>query len=59
MGTVKKIRTIAKWDVLDANIEKGLKKTASKLIADQKKIGGVLILGDKEGKIKRVPAKEL
>ena len=59
MGTVKKIRTIAKWDVLDAKIEKGLKKTASKLIADQKKIGGVLILGDKKGKIKRVPAKEL
>ena len=59
MGTSKKINTGARWKSLDDKIEKGLQKTADKLIADQRKTGGVLIFGDKKGKIKKIPASEL
>ncbi len=59
MGTVKKIRNIAKWDMLDAKIEKGLKKTATKLIGEKKRNNGLLIVADKNGKIKKIPASEL
>ncbi|MDZ4806867.1 MAG: hypothetical protein SGI96_01205 [Bacteroidota bacterium] len=58
MGTVKKIRTIAQWDVLDAKIEKGLKKTATKLIGEKKRNNGLLIVADKNGKVKKIPASE-
>lgn len=59
MGTVKKIGTISKWDVLDAKIEKGLKKTASKLIGEKKRNNGLLIIAGKNGKVKKIPASEL
>ncbi len=59
MGTVKKIGTIAKWDVLDAKIEKGLKKTATKLIREKKRNNSLLIIADKNGKVKKIPASEL
>ena len=58
MGTVKKIRTIAQWDVLDAKIEKGLKKTATKRIGEKKRNNGLLIVADKNGKVKKIPASE-
>ncbi|MCY7309872.1 MAG: hypothetical protein LH619_03765 [Chitinophagaceae bacterium] len=58
MGTVKKIRTIAQWDVLDAKIEKGLKKTATKLIGEKKRNNGLLIVADKNGKVKKIRASE-
>ena len=58
MGTVKKIRNIAKWDLLDAKIEKGLKKTAAKLIGEKKRNNSLLIIADKNGKIKKIPASE-
>lgn len=59
MGTAKKIRTVAKWDVLDAKIEKGLKKTATKLIGEKKRNNGLLIVAGKNGKVKKIPASEL
>jgi hypothetical protein len=59
MGTVKKIGAIAKWDVLDAKIEKGLKKTATKLIRKKKRNNGLLIIADKNGKAKKIPANNL
>jgi hypothetical protein len=40
-------------------IEEGLKKVSEKLIAETKKENGYLILADKEGNIKKVPAKDL
>ncbi len=40
-------------------IEKGLKKTSQKLIAEEKACNGYLIISDKKGGIKKVPAKDL
>lgn len=59
MGTVKKPGINTKWDVLDAKIEKGLKKTASKLLGEKKKNNSPLIIADKKGKIRGIPASEL
>jgi hypothetical protein len=59
MGTVKKIKASSKWKGLDAMIEKGLKKTAAKLIVEKKKNNGLLIVTDKKGKVKKIPASQL
>lgn len=56
MGATNKL---TKWKELDEKIEKGLKKTAEKLIANQKKKGGTLIIADKKGKIKEILATDL
>ncbi len=40
-------------------IERGLKKVSQKLIAETKVSNGYLILSDKKGGIKKVPAKDL
>jgi len=40
-------------------IEKGLKKTSRKLITEEKARDGYLVISDKKGNIKKVPAKEL
>lgn len=59
MGTDPKIKTSSKWAELDKKIEAGLKKTAEKLIAQQKQKNGYLIIADNTGTIKRVPASDL
>ena len=40
-------------------IEKGLRKVSQKLISEEKACNGYLILSDKKGGIKKVPAKDL
>lgn len=40
-------------------IEKGLKKVSQKLIAEEKARNGYLVISDKKGGIKKVPAKDL
>jgi len=40
-------------------IEKGLKMTSRKLIAEEKAQSGYLVISDKKGNIKKVPAKDL
>lgn len=40
-------------------IEKGLKKTSKKLIAETKKNNSYIIVSDKNGNIKKIPAKDL
>lgn len=40
-------------------IEKGLKKVSQRLIAEEKARNGYLIISDKNGNIKKVPAKDL
>lgn len=60
MGKTKKdIDFSKKHKELSAALEEGLKKVSEKLIAETKKENGYLILADKEGNIKKVPAKDL
>lgn len=59
MGAVKKIGISAKWGLLDAKIEKGLKKTATKLLGEKKKNNSPLIIADKKGKVRRIPSSQL
>jgi len=40
-------------------IEKGLRKVSQKLIAEEKARNGYLVISDKKGNIKKVPAKDL
>jgi len=40
-------------------IEKGLKKVSQRLIAEEKARNGYLVISDKKGNIKKVPAKDL
>lgn len=40
-------------------LEAALKKVSEKLIAEEKKNNGYLIISDSEGNIKKVPAKDL
>ncbi len=40
-------------------IERGLKKVSQKLIAEEKARNGYLVISDKKGGIKKVPAKDL
>jgi hypothetical protein len=44
---------------MDPLIEQGLKKTAEKLIQKEKKNDGYLIIAGKDGKVKKVPARDL
>ena len=44
---------------MDDLIEEGLRKTAQKLVEKEKKIDGDLITADKDGKVKKVPARDL
>lgn len=37
----------------------GLRKTAEKLIAQQKQKNGYLVVGDNTGAVKRIPARDL
>jgi len=41
------------------DIEKGLRKVSQKLIAEEKARNGYLVISDKKGNIKKVPAKDL
>lgn len=59
MGSDNKINDNGKWNGLDEKIEAGLKKTAEKLISDEKKKNGYLIISGKDGKVKKIPASEL
>jgi len=40
-------------------IEKGLRKVSQKLIEEEKARNGYLVISDKKGNIKKVPAKDL
>jgi hypothetical protein len=59
METNNKINNSSKWKSLDEKIEAGLKRTAEKLINEEKKKNGYLIIAGKDGKIKKIPAREL
>ena len=59
MGNDKTIGRDEQWDHMDALIEEGLKKTAQKLIEKEKKNNGYLIVAGKDGKVKKIPAKDL
>lgn len=41
------------------DIEKGLRKVSQKLIAEEKARNGYLVISDKKGNKKKVPAKDL
>ena len=55
----KAISEDQKWEQMDDLIEKGLKRTAQKLIEKEKKNDGYLIIAGKDGKVKKVPARDL
>jgi hypothetical protein len=59
MGTNNKINGNADWKGLDEKIEAGLKKTAEKLISEEKKKNGYLVISGKDGVVKKIPAKDL
>jgi hypothetical protein len=59
MGQDKTIGGDLKWRQMDDLIEQGLKRTALKLIEKEKKNNGYLIIAGKDGKVKKVPAKDL
>ena len=40
-------------------IEKGLQKVSQKLVAEAKKNDGYLVIAGKDGKVKKIPAKDL
>ena len=44
---------------MDELIEKGIKKAGSRLIKEEKKNNGYLIIADKNGNVIKVPAKDL
>lgn len=44
---------------MDDLIEQGLQRTAQKLIAQEKKNDGYLVVAGKDGKVKKIPAKDL
>ena len=52
-------KTIDKYQFMDDLIEEGLRKTAQKLVEKEKKIDGYLVTTDKDGKVKKVPARDL
>lgn len=59
MGKVKNdIEFSPPTEKLFLEIEKGLNKVSQKLIAEEKARGGHLIISDKQGHIKKVPAKD-
>ena len=44
---------------ISATLEKSLAKVRKKLIEEEKKINGYLVVSDKDGKVKKIPAKDL
>ena len=52
-------KTINKHHSLDNLIEEGLRKTAQKLVEKEKKNDGYIVTTDKDGKVRKVPAKDL
>ncbi len=60
MGKVKnEIEFSPSTQKLFMEIEIGLKKVSQKLIAEEKARNGFLIIYDKKGHVKKVPAKDL
>jgi hypothetical protein len=59
MGLNKNIDSEEYWKKLDNLIEKGLRKVSEKLIEEEKKKDGYLIISDKNGNPIKVPAKDL
>ena len=47
------------WREMDDLIEQGLKRTAEKLIEKEKKNDGYLVIAGKDGKVRKVPARDL
>ena len=45
-------------DILAA-LEKSLEKVRKKVIETEKKNGGYIVIADKDGKVKKIPAKDL
>ncbi len=44
---------------ISISLEKSLKKVREKLIAQEKKNDGYLVVAGKDGKVKKIPAKDL
>jgi len=44
---------------ISATLEKSLEKVRKKLIEEVKKNNGYLVIGDKDGKVKKIPARDL
>lgn len=48
-----------KITVTNEKIQKALDKAIEKVIAEEKARNGYLVIGDKDGKVKKIPAKDL
>ena len=60
MGAIKKDIGLSKAHVdLMQKATEALKKTSEKLIAETKKNNSYIIVSDKDGNIKKIPAKDL
>ena len=60
MGTTKKnIAFSKKHQALSGAIEDGFKQVSESLIAETKKANGYLVMADEDGRVKKVPAKDL
>jgi hypothetical protein len=44
---------------ISVTLEKSLKRVREKLIEEEKKNNGYLVISDKDGKVKKIPAKDL
>ena len=44
---------------ISTTLEKSLKKVWEKLIEEEKKNNGYIVISDKDGKVKKIPAKDL
>ena len=60
MGTTKKnVELSQKHQQESAASEKALQKVSEALIAETKKLNSYLVVGDKNGNVKKIPAKDL
>ena len=60
MGKAKENIGLPKKHIEESEaIEKALKKVSEKLIAEEKKNNGYLVISDKKGNIKKIAAKDL
>ena len=57
--TKKNIGLSKKHRDLSAEIDKALKKASENVIAEAKKLNSYLVVSDKDGNIKKIPAKDL
>ena len=55
----KQIGLSKKHHDLSAEIDKALKKVSENIIAETKKLNSYLVVSDKDGNIKKIPAKDL